>query len=65
LPCAVTEVADRVGAVVGLVGVGPWVTVVEIASQHAVEEDGDLAGGGRDRLGLADAVGDAPPDSCP
>lgn len=47
------------GAVMGLVGVSSWIAIVEIASQQPVDQDGDLPGGGGDRLPLTDAVGDA------
>ena len=42
-------------AVLRVVDVRPWVGVDEPVFQRPIDEDGELAGGGRDRLGLADA----------
>src|SRR3990172_13128255 len=47
------------GAVQDLVGIDSGIAIVEVATQQAVDKDGDLAGGGGNGLGLADAIGDA------
>ena len=56
---SLAEVSQGSGAMLGLVGVGTGVAVVEGAAKDAVDEEGDLARGRGDGLGLADAVGDA------
>jgi hypothetical protein len=40
--------------VVGLVGLGSRIAVVDVATQDTVDEDGELSSGGGDGLGLAD-----------
>src|SRR6059058_6048202 len=47
------------GAVLGVVGGGPGVLVVQAVLERAVDEDRELAGGRGDGFGLADPVGQA------
>ena len=42
----------------GFVGVDARIGVVDVTAQDAINENGQLASRGRDRLGLADAVGE-------
>ena len=54
------ESAHLAGALARGVGVGTWVAIDERAGEGAVDEDGELAGGGGEGLRLADADGQAP-----
>ena len=56
---AESESAQHARALAGGVGVGPDVTIDERAGQGAIDEDGELARGGGEGLGLADADGQA------
>ena len=49
------ESAQHTGALARGVGVGTWVAIDERAGEGAVDEDGELAGGGGEGLWLADA----------
>ena len=51
------ESAQDPRALAGGVDVGPGVAIDERAGQGAVDKDGELAGGGGEGLGLADADG--------
>ena len=57
---ALSEAAQRAGALAGVVAVGARVAIDQGAVEGAIDEDGELAGGGGDGLGLADADGQAP-----
>ena len=48
----VTEAAQEAVPLAGIVGVGAWVAIREGAAEGAIDEDGDLARGGSDGLGL-------------
>ena len=56
---AVFESAQVARALAGVVGVRTGVFVDERARQHAIDHDGQLAGGGGEGFGLADADGQA------
>ena len=56
---ALAESTEDARALLGIVGVGPEVAVDEVALEGAIDEDGEFASGGRDRLRLPDASGQA------
>ena len=55
--CAVAEAADEARAILRVVGIGARVRVHKVVFQGAIDQDRQLAGGGGDGFGLADAEG--------
>src|SRR5258706_11349719 len=57
---APSELAEGAGPLLGVVTVGTEISIDEVAFQRAIDEDGKLAGGGGDGLGLPDSGREAP-----
>ena len=53
--CASTPATHDVDALLAIIGLRPWIGVDKLSFQGSVDEDGELASGGCDRLGLPDA----------
>jgi hypothetical protein len=52
-----TQAAEDAGALLGIVRIGAWIAIHEVALERVVNQDGELARGGGNGLGLANARG--------